>query len=142
MIAIVCDDDSRAAADSIMADLSEAYRGQLNVVTEAASSPNPWPDDVNWDDLLIVLYARPELPEPARNFISEFLRERGKHSLVENARAMSVVVVLFDSSGGAQDIGDADALTLARELIAAARPADAVKDAFMHQGLQHRLEMA
>src|SRR5438105_2906545 len=82
MIAIVCDDDSRAAADSIMADLSEAYRGQLNVVTEAASSPNPWPDDVNWDDLLIVLYARPELPEPARNFISEFLRERGKHSLV------------------------------------------------------------
>ena len=31
---------------------------------------------------------------------------------------------------------------LARELIAAARAADAVEDSLMHQRLQHRLEMA
>ncbi len=82
MIAILYDQDSRTAAESVNADLNEAYKGQLNVVVESASSPNPWPDDVNWDDLLIVLYTRAELPEAARDFISEFIRERGKHSLV------------------------------------------------------------
>jgi hypothetical protein len=82
MIAIVCEDDSRSTADAITADLDEAYKGQLNIVTESASSPNRWPDDVNWDDLLIVPYTRPELPEAARDFISDFLQEHGEHSLV------------------------------------------------------------
>src|SRR5439155_5730066 len=82
MIAIICDENSRDTADSITADLNEAYKGQLNVVTEIASSPNPWPEDVNWDDLLIVLYTRPELPEAARDYISEFLRERREQSLI------------------------------------------------------------
>jgi hypothetical protein len=48
---------------------------------------------------------------------------------------------MLDRSGGAQDIGDADALLLARKRVAAARSAHAMEDAFMHQGLQHRLEM-
>src|SRR5438874_2898139 len=82
MIAILCEDNSRRAAESISADLTEAYRGQLNVAVVSASSPDTWPDDVNWDDLLIVLYTRPESPEAARDFMSEFLRKRGEHSLV------------------------------------------------------------
>ena len=44
--------------------------------------------------------------------------------------------------GGAQDVGDGDAPALARQLVAAARTADAVEDSFVHQRLQHRLEMA
>src|SRR4051794_28727846 len=53
------------------------------------------------------------------------LSDGGKDRLIENARAAVRLVFGFDRSGGAQDVGDADAFALARELIAAMRTADA-----------------
>ena len=52
------------------------------------------------------------------------------------------LVGVLDGAGGAQDVVGGDAPALARELVAAARPADAFEDAVAHQRLQHRLEMA
>ena len=70
------------------------------------------------------------------------VRERGKHGLFEDAGSGGVIVVAVDGVGCAQNLGNADALAFARELITAARAAHAVEDAGMHQRLQHRLEMA
>ena len=61
---------------------------------------------------------------------------------MENARICRGIIVVLDGTGCAQDVGHTDPLPLARKLIAAARTAHAVKDAFVHQSLQHRLEMA
>ena len=44
-------------------------------------------------------------------------------------------------AGGAQDVVGGDPAPLARQFVAAARPADALEDAVAHQRLQHRLEM-
>src|SRR4051812_29586905 len=48
------------------------------------------------------------------------LRHGGKHDAVENVRTWRRVVMLH-RAGGAQDVGDADALVLARERVAATR---------------------
>ena len=69
------------------------------------------------------------------------LGKRGQHDLVENARA-GLAVFAIVVAGGAQDVGDRDAPAFARQFVAAARPPDPVEDAFVHQRLQHRLEMA
>ncbi|MEN3369684.1 MAG: hypothetical protein V7609_1827 [Verrucomicrobiota bacterium] len=82
MIGILCEDSDREAAEALIADLEEAYKGQLHVAVVSASSPTPWPDEVSWDDLLIVLYSRPEFPEAGRDFAAEFLRQRRDYSLV------------------------------------------------------------
>jgi len=52
------------------------------------------------------------------------------------------IVGFFDSAGRPQNVVGGDAALLARELIAAARPADAFEDAMPHQGLKDRLKMA
>src|SRR5262245_43726880 len=70
------------------------------------------------------------------------LPQRRHHHLVEQhgageRRAVHVV----GRAGGTQNIVRRDAALLARELVAAARPARALEDAVAHQCLQHRLEM-
>ena len=50
-------------------------------------------------------------------------------------------VEFVGGAGGAQDIVGGDAALLAGELVAAARPADALEDAVAHQRLQDRLQM-
>src|SRR4051812_35239267 len=64
----------------------------------------------------------------------------GKHDVIENARTRHRTLVL-DGPGGAQHVGDADALLLARERIAAARSAYTVEDTLVNQRLQHGLQM-
>src|SRR3954453_12911804 len=66
--------------------------------------------------------------------------ELREHSLCENTRARHVVFIV-DAARSAQDVGDADALALAREFVTPTRAAHAVEDAFVHQSLRHRLEM-
>src|SRR5215217_1182128 len=62
-------------------------------------------------------------------------------NFIQDARAVFQLIVL-DRAGRTQDIGDADALALACKLVAAAWTAQSLKDAFVHQRLQHRLEVA
>jgi hypothetical protein len=82
VIAIVCEEGDRGAAESISRDLVETYQGQLAVQIVSASSPTPWPESVSWDDLLIVLFHQTEFPEAGRDFAAEFLKVRSEHSLV------------------------------------------------------------
>src|SRR4029077_13007300 len=80
-------------------------------------------------------------PRERRGECALGLRNGRQYRHVENARAGVDLVIPLYAAGGAQDVGDADALSLARELIAAVRAADAEKDALVHQRLQHRFEM-
>ena len=52
------------------------------------------------------------------------------------------LVGVLGGAGGAQDVLGADAPVLAREFVAAVRPAHAAQDAVAHQRLQNRFEMA
>jgi len=81
VIVILCQSEDRGIAESILSDLEEAYKGQLQIIVESASSPKRWRDEVSWDDVLVVLYSRSELPRAGQKFVEEFLRQRGDYSL-------------------------------------------------------------
>ena len=63
-------------------------------------------------------------------------------SPINPRRRQTIVAGIVDRAGGAQNFVRGDLLRLASEFIAAARAAHAAQDAFMHQRLQHRLEVA
>ena len=69
------------------------------------------------------------------------LADRRHHHVVQQGGAGGRIAGVLDGAGGAQDVVGGDAAPLARELVAAARPADALEDADPDQGLQHRLQM-
>jgi hypothetical protein len=64
-----------------------------------------------------------------------------KHDLVEDTGILHIPVVVIDVAGHAQNVRDRNPLFLARKFVTAARATDAVKDTFMHKGLEHWLEM-
>ena len=82
MIVILVNSKDGKVAEAIARDLDEAHKGQLQITIESASSPNPWRDEVSWDDLLITLYDSSELPAKGEEFVAEFLEKRGKYSLI------------------------------------------------------------
>ena len=63
-------------------------------------------------------------------------------SLSRAEPAVAGIAGILDGAGGAQDFVGGDAPALARQLIAAMGPADALQDAHPHQRLQHGFEMA
>src|SRR5919201_1948834 len=69
-------------------------------------------------------------------------QDRGRHDLIENARAFCAARFFLVVAGDAQNIGDRNALAFTCELIATARTADAIENAFVHESLQHWLQMA
>ena len=62
--------------------------------------------------------------------------------LIKRGRRQRRLARHLGAARGAHDVLGADVVLLARELIAAVRPADTAQDAVAHQRLQHRLEMA
>src|SRR6185437_6146536 len=73
------------------------------------------------------------------------LAPQGAHDLMAQRAAGGVidrVVAGFELAHRAHDVAEADPPPLARQAIAAARPAYADEDAVAHQFLQHRLEIA
>ncbi len=71
------------------------------------------------------------------------LASAGKHHFFQEIGAADTHLAVFiDRSGGAQDIDGGYTAPLARQLVAAARAADAFEDAVADERLQHRLEMA
>jgi hypothetical protein len=68
---------------------------------------------------------------------------RARHDVTDQPRAGRRRFAGFlGRAGGAQNIFGGDVAMVARELVAAVRPADAAQDPVMHQRLQDRLEMA
>lgn len=77
MIVILHDNVNLAIAEEIVTDLRTAFLNRIEVVKVSASSPSPWPKDIDWDDLLIVLYGADLFPETGNKFITDYLNKRG-----------------------------------------------------------------
>ena len=56
MIVILYQDGCRAIAEKTEADLITAFADNISVVRLRAEEESPWPSDIAWDDLLIVIF--------------------------------------------------------------------------------------
>lgn len=74
VIGILHENDRDADAGALASALQRAV-ADLVIERFKASQPMPWPQEPEWSDVLLVLFAHPDLPEPARQFVSDF-RER------------------------------------------------------------------
>src|SRR4051812_39718437 len=82
MVVILYSKDCEVTARGVAMDLSEAFRDQLDIKLISASSISPWGREVEWDDLLIVLYDGTHFPDGANDFILEYLSERQGQGLL------------------------------------------------------------
>lgn len=82
MIVILYDENCEAIAKATAADLETAFRDHIEVTLIPAASAAAWPADVAWDDILIVLYDRPEFPDAGNVFIQSYIQKRADRSLV------------------------------------------------------------
>ena len=83
-----------------------------------------------------------DAPERGRKGLLGLRQCRHDHLAEQRRPRSSGSPHLLDRTGGAQDIVGGECDLLARELIAAARPAHALEDAVPHERLQHRLQDA
>lgn len=82
MIAVLHSDGTQGIAESIAANLAEAFRGHVEVKLVTASSPPAWPEATEWDDLMVVVYDAAPFPGAGNNFIVEFQKRQGARGLL------------------------------------------------------------
>ncbi|HJT20759.1 MAG TPA: toll/interleukin-1 receptor domain-containing protein [Nitrospira sp.] len=82
MIVILYEDDCKDIAQKTAKDLITAFADHVAVECICADSAGAWPNDVSWDDLLIVLYNKKEFPHSGNTFISQYLQNRGDTALL------------------------------------------------------------
>jgi hypothetical protein len=82
MIVLLHSDSGQAIAETCASNLREAFKGQIEVSLTAAASPSAWPRDVDWDDLLIVVFDETQFPEAGNNYIADYLAKRKAKALI------------------------------------------------------------
>ncbi|AZS80097.1 toll/interleukin-1 receptor domain-containing protein [Achromobacter spanius] len=82
MIVVLHNEACGNIANCIQTDLLETFQDHISVALALDSIPYVWPSDVNWDDLLIVLYDEHPFPNEANTFIEEFLRSRPDTAMI------------------------------------------------------------
>ena len=82
MILILHSDATATLSGQIANDLREAFKDHIVVSTASASSENPWPSGIDWDDLLVVVYDDAPFPPSGSAFISEYLATRNGLGLI------------------------------------------------------------
>lgn len=69
-------------AERIQTDLVETFQQHISVALALDSIPYAWPSEVNWNDLLVVLYDGQTFPKDANTCVEEFLRSRPDTALI------------------------------------------------------------
>jgi hypothetical protein len=82
MITVLYGNGQERIATDIAASLVAAFNGNVEVVATPASAPSPWPAEVNWDDLLLVVFDGEPFPDTGKNYIANYLQERKQHGLI------------------------------------------------------------
>jgi len=82
MIVLLHAEANREIAEAVASNLRDAFKGRVEVSHTSASSPAAWPADVNWDDLLIVLFDSAHFADAGNDYIAEFLKLRQKKALL------------------------------------------------------------
>lgn len=114
MIVILYATNLHAIAERIGRDLEISFRNAVPIVLVDASTPGNWPADVNWDDLLLIVYDGVAFPDTGNKYIHDYLLARkGMGSLLPVAvdsinrrppqAALSVKALEFDKIAGGPD---------------------------------------
>jgi len=82
MIVVLHGDANQKTGELIASNLRDAFKGHIEVSLTKASSPDSWPMDVSWDDLLVVVFDETPFPEAGNNYIAEYLAKRGEKALL------------------------------------------------------------
>ena len=82
MIVVLHPEANHAIAEKIVSYLRDAFKGRVEIRLAKASSPSAWPSNLNWDDLLVVLFDAAHFPDPGNDFIAEYLKTRKKALLL------------------------------------------------------------
>jgi len=82
MIVILCEPETNHIAQSVRADLVDAYKNQLQVAVLITGQTLVWPAEIAWDDLLIVIYQSIDFPETGKDFIRTYSQSRDPYSFV------------------------------------------------------------
>jgi TIR domain len=76
MVVILYQNGYASIAKQIEADLLAAFSERISVEVMQAEANSPWPADVAWDDLLVVLYDGKDFPDTGNLFITEYVEQR------------------------------------------------------------------
>jgi hypothetical protein len=82
MIVVLHPEANQVIAERIASLLRDAFKGRIEVSLAKANSPPAWPTDVNWDDLLVVVFDRARFPDAGNNFVCEYVQQRKKRALL------------------------------------------------------------
>jgi hypothetical protein len=82
MIVVLHGDANQTTGEVIASNLQDAFKGHIEIRLAKASSPVPWPRDVSWDDLLIVVFDDSHFPDAGNDYITAYLQQRGQRALM------------------------------------------------------------
>lgn len=114
MIVILHTTGRQANAEQISKDLDAAFRNAVPIVLADASTPGNWPADVNWDDLLLIVYDGGAFPDTGNKYIQDYLAARNgmgpllpvaldSHNRRPPPAASFVKALEFDAAAGGPD---------------------------------------
>ena len=90
-------------AQTIRADLENAFNGHVGITTQSAEASSAWPVAVSWDDLLVVVYDTNAFPATGKKYVSDYLAARsmsprrgnrsglalGNHQIMDGIKALA-----------------------------------------------------
>ena len=82
MIVVLYQKGCQEIATNAAANLVTAFEDKVTVTQMPAESVEPWPGDVSWDDLLIVVFNGGGFPEAGNGFIVDYLAKRPNSALL------------------------------------------------------------
>lgn len=82
MIVVLHPETNQAIAEQIASHIRDAFKGRVEVILTKANSPSAWPVDVNWDDLLLVVFDGARFPDAGNDFIGGYVQQRKKRALL------------------------------------------------------------
>jgi len=82
MIVILFAESQQGLTEGLVKTLTVAFRERVETISTKASKPEPWPVDIAWDDLLIVLFDGTPFPTEGNAYINAFLNARDGQGLL------------------------------------------------------------
>ena len=82
MVVILHQDKYKDIAEAIHKDLTTAFSDHISVELLHADVDSTWSSGSSWDDLLIVVYAAKDFPDPGNRFISQYLDQRPQSAMI------------------------------------------------------------
>ena len=109
MIVLLHQRDNKDVAEAMRSDMLSAFNGHIDIALHVADDSDLWPRQVEWDDLLIVVFDENAFPKTGNDFIEDFLQKRMKKGLLlpvalnparthPPAAAESLKALVFDSA--------------------------------------------